>query len=162
MPVHPHHGAEGLEPERIGEPAQQLVPTVVMHNGLRHDCAKPGHSVSEPRRDPSTVEGQVSASGSSSHFRKFLGLRVNKPFCSCFVLPWARRGNRGVVGARQNGAASQAVRLGHAGRHEIRPRVPLPPGNSTWRHWSQRPDGIFRSLGSNRGCVAPDVDRASS
>jgi len=25
MPVHPHHGAEGLEPEGMCEPAQQLV-----------------------------------------------------------------------------------------------------------------------------------------
>jgi hypothetical protein len=34
MPVHAHHGAKGLKPERIGQPPQQLVASVVVDNGL--------------------------------------------------------------------------------------------------------------------------------
>ena len=34
MPVHAHHGAERLEPERMGEPAQQLVAAVVVDDRL--------------------------------------------------------------------------------------------------------------------------------
>jgi hypothetical protein len=45
MPIHSHHGAEGLKPERVGEPAQQFITAVVMHDGLRHDRAQPGHSI---------------------------------------------------------------------------------------------------------------------
>src|SRR6202162_6702829 len=37
MPVHTHHGAKGLKPERIGQPPQQLVASVVVDNGLRHN-----------------------------------------------------------------------------------------------------------------------------
>ena len=34
VPVHAHHGAERLEPERMGEAAQQFVAPVVMHDRL--------------------------------------------------------------------------------------------------------------------------------
>src|ERR1019366_7039113 len=32
MPVHPHHGAEGLKPERMGETAQEFVAAVIMRD----------------------------------------------------------------------------------------------------------------------------------
>ena len=35
VPVHSHDGAEGLEPERVGEAAQELVAAVVVDDGLR-------------------------------------------------------------------------------------------------------------------------------
>ena len=43
MPVHAHDGAERLEPERMGEPAQELVAAVFDDDRLRDDRAEPGH-----------------------------------------------------------------------------------------------------------------------
>src|SRR3954452_1437864 len=37
MPVHPHHGAERLEPEWMSETPQQLVASVMMDDRLAHD-----------------------------------------------------------------------------------------------------------------------------
>ena len=34
MPIHPHHGAERLEPERMRQPPQQLVAAIVMDDRL--------------------------------------------------------------------------------------------------------------------------------
>jgi hypothetical protein len=35
MPVHAHHGAERLEPERMRQPLQEFVTTIVMDDRLR-------------------------------------------------------------------------------------------------------------------------------
>jgi hypothetical protein len=45
MPVHAHDGTERLKPEGICESSQQLVPTIVMDDGLGHDGTEPGHPV---------------------------------------------------------------------------------------------------------------------
>jgi hypothetical protein len=45
MPVHAHDGTERLKPEGICESSQQLVPTIVMDDGLGHDGTEPGHLV---------------------------------------------------------------------------------------------------------------------
>ena len=67
MPVHAHHRAERLEPERMGEPAQQLVPAIVMDDRFADHRAEPRHPLGEPARDTSAMEGQVGASGTMSH-----------------------------------------------------------------------------------------------
>src|SRR6202035_3784146 len=49
VPVHAHHAAERLEPERMRQPPQQLVAPVVMHDRLADDGAEPAHALAEPR-----------------------------------------------------------------------------------------------------------------
>src|SRR5882724_4581160 len=67
MPVHSHDGPERLEPERMRQPAQQLVAAVVMNNCLDDHPAKRGHSRHEPRRYEAAVQRQISAAGSICH-----------------------------------------------------------------------------------------------
>ena len=45
MSVHAHHGTEGLEPERVRQPAQELIAAVVMHDGLANDGAERRHAL---------------------------------------------------------------------------------------------------------------------
>jgi hypothetical protein len=75
MPVHAHHSPERLEPERMGEPAQQFVATVVMNDGLADDGAETGHPIRKPARHLAAVQRKISVSSPSSHFgrsRSFL------------------------------------------------------------------------------------------
>src|SRR3954453_783315 len=67
VPVHPHYGPKGLEPERVGQPAQQLVAPVMQDNGLAHNRGEAGHPVREPLRHSPAMQGKVGASGSSGH-----------------------------------------------------------------------------------------------
>src|SRR6478672_166518 len=45
MPIHPHYGAERLEPERMGETPQQLVASIMMDDRLAHDRTEAGHAI---------------------------------------------------------------------------------------------------------------------
>jgi hypothetical protein len=65
VPVHAHHGAEGLEPERVREPAQQLVAPVMVHDRLAHHGAEPRHARAEPGRHAAAMQREVGASGSA-------------------------------------------------------------------------------------------------
>ena len=67
MPVHAHHGAERLEPERMRETAQEFLAPVVMHDRLRDHRAEPRHALAEPRRHAAAMERQVGASAASGH-----------------------------------------------------------------------------------------------
>ena len=67
MPVHAHDGAEGLEPERMRQPAQEFLAPVVMHDRLRDHRAEPRHALAQPRRHAAAVERQVGASAASGH-----------------------------------------------------------------------------------------------
>src|SRR5215207_8783458 len=67
MPVHPHHGAERLEPERVRQPPQEFVAAVVMHDGLRDDGAERGHACRQPGRDASAMQGEVGTAATSWH-----------------------------------------------------------------------------------------------
>ncbi len=40
MPVHSHHSAKRLKPEWMSQPAQNLVSTIMMNDGLGDHCAK--------------------------------------------------------------------------------------------------------------------------
>jgi len=50
VPIHSHHGAERLEPERMSEAPQQFVAPVVMHDSLADHRAQSGHPIGEPFR----------------------------------------------------------------------------------------------------------------
>src|SRR6266702_7562870 len=67
VPVHPHHGAERLEPERMRQPLKERVAPVMMHDRLRHDRAERGHTCREPGWNPAVVQGKIGAAGSSGH-----------------------------------------------------------------------------------------------
>ena len=57
-----HDRAEGLKPERMGEPAQQFVAAIVMDNRFAHDGTKARHAVAEPFRHSPTMERKIGAS----------------------------------------------------------------------------------------------------
>ncbi len=67
MPVHPHHRAERLEPERVRQPTQQLVAAVVKHNRLGHHRAEPRHPVGQPLRNPAAVQRQIGVARPPRH-----------------------------------------------------------------------------------------------
>jgi hypothetical protein len=61
MPIHPHDGAEGLKPERMGETAQEFVAPVMVRDRLRDHRAQPCHALAEPCRNAPVVKRQISA-----------------------------------------------------------------------------------------------------
>ncbi len=67
MPVHPHDGAEGLEPERMRQPPQKFIAPVMMDDGLAHDGAQRGHALGQPLWNPSAVKRQIGAACASCH-----------------------------------------------------------------------------------------------
>src|ERR1700675_2328187 len=96
MPVHAHDGAEGLNPEWIGEPTQQFVASIMMHDRLAHDRAETCHAVGEPFRNLPAMQREVRAPHPSSH--EFTSLQlwwIDKSRRSCFVPRWVSRGKCG-------------------------------------------------------------------
>src|SRR5262249_33737959 len=67
MPVHSHNRAEGLEPERMGQAAQEFIASVVVDNGLADDRAQLRHALPKPRRHTTTVEGKIGTACASGH-----------------------------------------------------------------------------------------------
>ena len=67
VPVHAHHRAERLKPERVRQPLQEFVAAVMLHDRLCDDGAKRGHARRQPRRHASAVEREVGAAGASCH-----------------------------------------------------------------------------------------------
>lgn len=67
MPVHAHHRTEGLEPEGMRQPAQQLVAAIMVDDRLAQHRAEPRHAVAQPLRDPSAMQRQVGAAASLRH-----------------------------------------------------------------------------------------------
>jgi len=59
MPIHPHHSAEGLEPEGMGQTAQELVAAVVMDDTLGDRRAERRHASGQPRRHAAAVQRQI-------------------------------------------------------------------------------------------------------
>jgi len=109
MPVHPHDRAEGLKPERIGEPAQQLRTPVMMHDRFSHDGAEPGHALREPLRHAPAMERQVCGSGATRHFQPQSG----------FCLERIRNSTKGKAHWGRNPARRDGKRRGNAA-----PRAP--------------------------------------
>jgi len=71
MPVHAHDSAEGLEPERIGKPPQQLVAAVMMDYGFAHHRAETSHAIGEPLRHAPAMQRKIGASRSLRHHSAF-------------------------------------------------------------------------------------------
>jgi len=67
VPVHAHHRAKGLEPERMRQPPQQFVAPVVVDDGLADHRAQPGHALAEPRRHTAAMQGKIGAAGAAAH-----------------------------------------------------------------------------------------------
>src|SRR5450631_2875319 len=71
MPVHTHDGAEGLEPEGMRQPPQELVATIVVDDRLANNGAQRGHARCQPRRYAPAMKGKISAACSSCHCVSF-------------------------------------------------------------------------------------------
>lgn len=67
VPVHPHNGAERLEPERIRQTSKQFVASIFLDDRLADHPAQLGHTLGQPGRYASVMQGQVGTSGSLSH-----------------------------------------------------------------------------------------------
>src|SRR6266436_2657923 len=67
MPVHSHHRAERLKPERMRQPLQEFVAAVMMDDSLADNGAKQGHAFSQPRRNTAAVKRKIGAACSSCH-----------------------------------------------------------------------------------------------
>jgi hypothetical protein len=67
MPVHSHHRAERLKPERMRQPLQEFVAAVVMDDSLANNRANHGHAFSQPRWNTPAVKREIGAAGSSCH-----------------------------------------------------------------------------------------------
>ena len=63
VPVHAHHRAEALEPEGMGEAADQLVAPVLEEDRLDDHPPHALHPLAEPRGDAPAVEREVGAAG---------------------------------------------------------------------------------------------------
>src|ERR1700745_871991 len=94
MPVHTHHGAERLEPERVSETPQQFVATVMMDNRFGGNRPEAGHSVGKPPGNLSSMQRQGGGAGSLRHQPVSLS---RSPRC-------ARRGN---TSAQKYGSSSR-------------------------------------------------------
>ncbi|MDR6138106.1 hypothetical protein QE438_001410 [Pseudoxanthomonas sp. SORGH_AS 997] len=96
MPVHAHHRAEGLEPERMGQPPQQLVAPIAVDDGLAHHRAQPGHALAQPRRYAPAMQGKIGAAAASGH-----GACLIAPACRSRVS--GHEIDRAVTGAHDGG-----------------------------------------------------------
>ncbi len=70
VPVHPHHGAERLEPERIREPPQHLRPPVGLRDRLDDHPAKPRHPRRQPGGHAPAMKRQIGGPGRGGHARQ--------------------------------------------------------------------------------------------
>jgi hypothetical protein len=75
MPVHPHDGAERLEPEGMRQPPEELVAPVVVDDRLDHHAAQRGHAGVQPRRHTTAVERKAGAAG-AAHDRRVASTSV--------------------------------------------------------------------------------------
>src|SRR5580698_2285982 len=67
MPIHPHHRAERLKPERMGQPLKEGIAPVMMNDGFRDNPAERRHTLSEPRRHPTAMQRKISTASSLGH-----------------------------------------------------------------------------------------------
>jgi hypothetical protein len=69
MPVHPHDGTEGLEPEWMREPAQQLVTAIFDDDRLDDHRPQAGHALAQPFGHAPAKQRQIGATGAAGHQR---------------------------------------------------------------------------------------------
>jgi hypothetical protein len=56
VPVHAHHCAEGLEPERMRQASEKFVTPIVLDDRLGNQHAEPGHAVAQPFRHAAAMQ----------------------------------------------------------------------------------------------------------
>ena len=67
MPIHAHHRAKGLEPERVGKAAQQLVAAIMMDDRFAHHRAEAGHAICQPLWHMTAMQRKIGSSSSLCH-----------------------------------------------------------------------------------------------
>lgn len=67
MPVHPHHRAKGLKPERMRKPPQQFIAPIGVHDGLAHHRAKARHPLAQPARHTPTMQRKIGTAAAPAH-----------------------------------------------------------------------------------------------
>jgi hypothetical protein len=67
MPIHAHHSAKRLEPERMSQTPQQLVAAIMVDDRFAAHSAKARHPVGEPPWNLPAMQRQICASSSLSH-----------------------------------------------------------------------------------------------
>src|SRR5690242_14508341 len=67
MPIHPHDSAKRLKPKWVCEPRQKFVAAIMRDDRLAYNCSEGRHALRKPRRDATSVEWKISASGATSH-----------------------------------------------------------------------------------------------
>ncbi len=76
MPIHPHHRTERLEPEGVGEAAQQLIAAIMMDDCFAHHRAETGHSIRQPLWHVPAMQRKIGASSSPCHWSSCESLAV--------------------------------------------------------------------------------------
>jgi hypothetical protein len=83
MPVHPHDRRERLEPERMRQPLQELIATIMVDDSLCYDGAERGHARRKPGRHASAVQRKNCAAGSSCHSNRQVQVRPQDIRLTC-------------------------------------------------------------------------------
>src|SRR5262249_59433260 len=97
--VKAQHGAERWEQERIGEPAEELIAPVVVHDRLGHDRAEPAHAGGEPLRHLPAVQRQIGAPGALRH--GWVVLAARRLFTICTMTKERKQGRTARVTMRE-------------------------------------------------------------
>jgi len=63
MPVHAHHAAERLEPERVAQAGQQFGRSVMVEDAFDDGGTELGHPIGQPRGHTAAVERKIGVSG---------------------------------------------------------------------------------------------------
>src|SRR5215470_5475100 len=67
MPIHSHHGAKRLEPERMRQPPQEFIAAIVVDDCLADHGAERRHPRRKPWRHMSAMQRKISAAGALAH-----------------------------------------------------------------------------------------------
>src|SRR5689334_16336177 len=81
MPIHSHERAKRLKPERMRQPAEELVASGMVNDRFAEQRAELCHAIGEPSRNVAAVEGQIGAAG-PSHGARFSAGFSSFLFCS--------------------------------------------------------------------------------
>src|SRR5690348_8807089 len=94
VPVEPEHAPEGLEPEGVGQSAEQLLGTAVRDDVAGDFPREPGHALKEPCGRPARVQRQVGEPGMTGHVRAY---ELWRPWSSGALRRNRRRGRTRTV-----------------------------------------------------------------
>src|SRR5258708_35557305 len=81
MPIHPHHGAKRLKPERMRQPLQELVAAVMMDDSLANNGAERSHAFRQPRGTTPAANGKIRAARRTCQVPRSFHSLVNHGTC---------------------------------------------------------------------------------